>query len=265
MPGNVLIIDDEEVLRTSLVRILRNAGYSTYEVSNGQQAITFENYDNLDLVLLDIHLPDIDGVEVLRQLKHKYPRLSVIMLTGYGSLASAIESMRLGATDYLQKPLNPEILVARVRVIIEEQRVERRKDSLREQIAHLQRELTELEANPISSQPQVSHIHDSTDRFLKKGRLILDLKAQKATYGEEVLNLPPATFQYLYVLARYSPEVVDYRTLVQESQSYQVSLAEARELANWHIHLIRNASKSEGGLAENLFTARGIGYRLLLD
>jgi len=265
MPGNVLIIDDEDLLRTSLVRILKNAGYSPYEASNGRQALEWEDYDNLDLALLDIHLPDIDGVEVLRQLRHKSPRLSVIMLTGYGSLDSAIESMRLGAIDYLQKPINPEILVARVRVIIEEQYIERRKANLRDQIAQLQRELNELEAISTRNPLQIPMTHDTSDRFIKKGRLILDLKAKKATYGEEVLNLPPATFEYLCVLARYSPEVVDYRALVQESQSYQVSLVEARELAKWHIHMIRSASKNAGGLAENLFTSRGTGYRLILD
>jgi DNA-binding response OmpR family regulator len=129
----------------------------------------------------------------------------------------------------------------------------------------LQSELNELEDVATHAQGRPPELRDFSGRFLRKGRLILDLQAKRATFGEDVLNLPPATFDYLRILAQHSPDVVEYQKLVVESQAYHVGPVEARELAKWHIHVIRNALKNNLRSKENLLTVRGTGYSLILD
>jgi DNA-binding response OmpR family regulator len=263
-PSNVMIIDDEESLRSTLIRILRAAGVNSIAVSDGRQALNLLN-DEYYLVFLDIHLPHMDGIETLRGIRHKFPKMPVIMLTGHGSLKSAVDSMRLGATDYLMKPIDPEVLVARTRVILSEQAIERRKAQLRSQIKALQSELQKLE-KPESTEYSISRpMPSAQERFLKLGNLILDLQMRRATFRDKVLELPPASFDYLVVLTRKSPEVVDYRTLVTEALQYQVRLDEARELAKWHVHVLRTALEADPQKPCHLINVRGKGYRLIVD
>ena len=101
----------------------------------------YENASPYDVVYLDIRLPGMDGLQVLKEIRQRNAHLPVILLTAYGSLTTALEALRLGATDYLIKPLDPEVLVARTRVLLEEQALERRRREVREQIAALQEEL----------------------------------------------------------------------------------------------------------------------------
>ena len=263
--GNVLIIDDDEGVRTTLARVLQNAGCMTSTASDGPESFKLISRCEFDLVLLDIFLPKLNGVQVLREVRGRCPKLPVIMLTGHGSLQSAVESLRLGAIDYLQKPVDPEILVARVRIVLEEQRLERRKEEIRLQITGLQSELQKLEAASVNPELSRTPVSITQERFVKNGRLILDVQAKRATFGDQVLNIPPATFEYLVVLAKYSPEVVEYKVLVTEAQDYQVSASDARELAKWHVHVLRNALEVDPQNPSHLINVRGVGYRLISD
>ena len=265
MGGKVIIIDDEAGLRDTLGRILQRAGCDTQAVASGEQAIQLIQAQRFDLAYLDLRLPGMDGIQILKEIRKHQPDLPVIMLTGFGTLSSAVEALRLGATDYLMKPFDPEVLVARTRVILDEQLVERRKNEIRAQIADLETELRNLEKKTYSPTPPSTTVPEPQNRFFKKGPLVLDLQANRATLGERVLNLPPATFDYLVVLARRSPEVVNYQTLVTEAQNYQVDGVEARELAKWHMHVLRQALEDDPQNPRLLLNVRGTGYRLLLD
>ncbi len=263
--GHVLIVDDEISLRSTLKRILEHAGCQTTDVVNGYEATAMLARYPFDLVILDIHLPDRDGVQVLGEIRAQRPRLPVIMLTGYGSLESAVESMRMGAVDYLQKPIDPEILAARVRMILAEQQLEKRKDEIRSQISILESELQELELASGDSGNIVRPLRTVSERFFKLGNLVLDLQARRATIKDRVLNIPSASFSYLVVLAKYSPKVVEYRNLVNEAQDYQVESLEARELAKWHVHVLRNAIEDDPQNPRYLINIRGQGYRLIFE
>ena len=263
--GNVLIIDDEDGLRHTLTRVLKIAGCQVSGAADGPQALNLINATTLDLVYLDIHLPSMNGLEVLENIRVSHPNLPVILFTAHASLQSAVEAIRLGATDYLVKPIDPEVFVARTRVILEEQAIERRKRVLREQITALQDELNTLEDQSAPSQTGTIPTQQPTDRFIKRGGFVLDLQAQRATLKERVLSLPPTAFIYLTVLARHAPSAVDYQTLVTEAQGYAVEPSEASELAKYHIHVLRQGigvSKDEAGYILNV---RGVGYRLLTD
>jgi DNA-binding response OmpR family regulator len=264
--GKVLIIDDEPVLRNTLGRVLQAAGCQAMTASGGAEAFALLAEQEFDLVYLDLHLPDMDGIQILTEIRQRQPRLPVIMLTGYGTMQSAVDALRLGAADYLLKPFDPDVLTARTRMMLSEQRVERRKDELRQQIMALQSELAALEhvdRRPVSE--TVATPANPQDRFLKMGRLILDLQARRATFGERVLNLPPAAFDYLLILARRSPQVVSYATLVADAQNYRVEMAEARELAKYHVYVLRQALEDDPQNPRYLLNVRGTGYRLLID
>jgi CheY-like chemotaxis protein len=103
-PFNILVVDDEDALRTVLSSELQSEGYSVVSAADGDEAISILQQKSFDLVLLDIKMPRVDGFEVLRFLKERYPKTKVIMLTGFADLKNAIESKKLGAEDFVSKP-----------------------------------------------------------------------------------------------------------------------------------------------------------------
>jgi DNA-binding response OmpR family regulator len=267
--GNILVIDDEEGLRHTLGRVLRQAGYEVTTAGEGNEALRlvnsgYENASPFDVVYLDIRLPGMDGLQVLKEIRQRDAHLPVILLTAFGSLSTALEALRLGATDYLLKPIDPEVLVARTRVLLDEQALEKRRREMREQIEALQAELRVLEAGR-QPQAQPDSLPAPEDRFLKRGPLILDLQARRATFREAVLALPPAAFDYLVVLARHAPGIIPYQTLVNEAQGYHADVLEARELSKYHVHAIRQALEANPARPQVVLNVRGTGYRLVVD
>jgi two-component system, NtrC family, nitrogen regulation response regulator NtrX len=102
--NRILVVDDEEALRTVLSTELSSEGYEVSTASDGHDAIELVKDNNYDLVLLDIKMPNVDGFEVLKFVKGVKPEIKVIMLTGFADLKNAIESKRLGAEDFVSKP-----------------------------------------------------------------------------------------------------------------------------------------------------------------
>lgn len=258
----VLVVDDEANLRQTMARILHQMGCEVTTAADGTEALQRLEAAPYDLVYLDIRLPGMDGLQVLRQIHDRYPQLAVVLLTAHASISSAVEAVRLGATDYLIKPITPEALIARTRTILTDQAVQRRRREIQEQIDALQAELRSLEQAPTATS---SFTAPTDDRFLKRGTLTLDLHARWATYADRVLTLPPTAFDYLVVLVRHAPDVVPYQALVVEAQGYQTDLRQAQELTKWHIHTLREALERESARSCHLLTVRGTGYRLVVD
>jgi DNA-binding response OmpR family regulator len=258
----VLVVDDEANLRQTMARILRQMGCEVTTAPDGAEALQRLETAPYDLVYLDIRLPGMDGLQVLRQVHDRYPQLAVVLLTAHASISSAVEAVRLGATDYLIKPITPEALIARTRTILTDQATQRRRREIQEQIDALQAELKTLDQTPVATP---SFVTPADDRFLKRGVLILDLHTRRATYADRVLTLPPTAFDYLMVLTRHAPDVVPYQTLVVEAQGYQTDLRQAQELTKWHIHTLREVLEREVVGSCHLLTVRGTGYRLVVD
>lgn len=264
--GNVLIIDDEPALRHTLTRLLHAAGCQITAAADGTEALAILEKPVFDLVFLDIHLPGVNGLDILRAIRKESAQLPVILLTGNATLQSALEALRLGATDYLLKPIDPEVLVARTRVILQEQAIARRRREIEEQIATLQAELQALTKEEAQPTPHQTSLSNPEERFLKRGPLILDLQTQRGTLGAQILSIPPTAFEYLVVLARHSPEVVDYETLITEAQGYnKTTRYEAQEMTKWHIHTLRQALEPTPTDPQYILNVRGIGYRLVFN
>lgn len=118
-PANILVVDDERLIRWSLEQQLRREGYSVQSVETGAEALRRIQADSPDLVLLDVRLPDADGVELLGRLRAADPESLVIMMTAHGGVEAAVRAMKLGAQDYVSKPFDVEELKLTIRKALE--------------------------------------------------------------------------------------------------------------------------------------------------
>lgn len=262
--GHILIVDDEASLRQTLARILQRAGFEVTTTATGGEGLALLSQHLFDLVYLDIRMPDMTGLDVLKTIHTKFPELPVILFTAQPDLNSAVEALRSGASDYLLKPLKPQTVIDRTNSILGNKQKERRKRELQRQMDSLQAELNALEREDIALPEAASQeTYTSNDRFLKRGKLTLDMHTRRVMMNDRVINLPPTSFDYLLVLARHTPNVVDYQTLIAEAQGYETDPHEAQELTKWHVHQIRQAIEPDTHLPIYLINVRGVGYRLV--
>jgi two-component system, NtrC family, response regulator HydG len=120
--GNILIIDDEESMRIACVQVLTEAGYRAQAAENGEAGLELCMKEAFDVVLLDLVMPGIPGIEVLKVLRKKASRVSIVIITAFGTIETAVNAMKIGASDFLAKPFSPEALVSTVSAIINENR-----------------------------------------------------------------------------------------------------------------------------------------------
>lgn len=106
--ANILIVDDEEVVRLSHLRSLEGSDCNTRAAEDGRQAIQVMEQDPADVILLDLRMPGLDGMDVLKTIKQRWPESEVVVITGYPCIETAKEAVRLGAFNYLTKPLDPD-------------------------------------------------------------------------------------------------------------------------------------------------------------
>ncbi len=123
MTARILVVDDEEIVIRSCVRILGHGDYRIDTAADGPEALRKVDEQGFDLVVLDIMMPRMDGIEVLRRVKEAHPDTEVIMVTGLSQIDSAVQCMKLGAFDYLPKPFDPEQLKGVVERALEHQRL----------------------------------------------------------------------------------------------------------------------------------------------
>ena len=138
----ILIIDDEEVVLDSCVRILKSGAYKISTASNGQQGLDLVNEFKPDLVYVDLKMPGISGIEVIEKIRNTDATIVVIVITGYATVSSAVEAMKNGAYDFLPKPFTPDEFrlitqrgLDKRRLILETIQLRREKEMLREQFA----------------------------------------------------------------------------------------------------------------------------------
>ncbi|MCK4352218.1 sigma-54-dependent Fis family transcriptional regulator [candidate division WOR-3 bacterium] len=130
----ILIVDDESVLRETLSDWLQKESYNTETAITGEEAIEKNKNNKFDIAIVDLKLPGIDGIEVLRRLKKMNPEMPVIIITAYASIETAVEAMKQGAYDYFVKPFNLEEVSLVIKKIIEHQKLITENIALREQL-----------------------------------------------------------------------------------------------------------------------------------
>jgi DNA-binding NtrC family response regulator len=120
----ILIVDDDEDLRTKMSKFLGGAGYETQMVSSGREAVEKASDEDFDVVLLDLIMPKMSGSDVLIELKRVSPRSKVIMITAFATIDNAVDAIKRGASDYVTKPFKIDDLLMRVKRVLEETRVD---------------------------------------------------------------------------------------------------------------------------------------------
>jgi two-component system nitrogen regulation response regulator NtrX len=134
MPESILVVDDEAGVRTSLSGILGDEGYEVEAVESGEQCLAAAAARRFDLVLLDVWLPGADGLETLGRLRETDTELPVVMISGHGSIETAVKAVRLGARDFVEKPLSLEKTLLAVRNALEQRRLEVEVRTLKRQL-----------------------------------------------------------------------------------------------------------------------------------
>jgi DNA-binding NtrC family response regulator len=148
--ASILIVDDEEVVRLSHLRSLVGTNCNAQVVESGNEALSAMEQHPFDVVLLDLRMPDLDGMDVLKIVKERWPDCEVVVITGYPSIESAKEAVRLGAYDYLAKPLGPDEVIKAANDAVTQKRWALRSD-------RQNREAEDLVTRPLTNQ-SVTHL-----------------------------------------------------------------------------------------------------------
>lgn len=262
---SLLIVDDEDHLRRSLSLILQKVNYRVETAASAEEALACLKSGDYDLMFLDLNLPGMGGIELLAEVHNQAPHMPVLILTAHAGLESAIQAIRLGARDYLIKPAEPASILTRVAEILAESEQPARKKEIVSQIQDLLAELQKIEGEDMTPTSTLAALPSADPgRFLQKGVFELDLHARHATLNGKYIQVTGIYFDYLSTLLRHAPKAVEYKTLVKESQGYDVENVEARELARWRIHELRKIIETDPERPQHILTVRGTGYRLAI-
>jgi len=233
MSNNVLVVDDESIARQSLTDILRLEGYNVTAASNGELAVEHVRKFSVDLILLDLKMPGMNGLDVIQVVNQISPETEIILLTAHGSMESAVEALRQRVHDYLLKPASPLQIIESVR-----KGLERRAVRLSES-GHVDQDL------------QVYQTSDGT---------IIDTNRRTVANGSRLEALTPAEGHLLKVFLENSGKVFSHRELVLLVQGYDVSQREAQEILRPLVSRLRHKLGGFPTLYERIVSVRGTGY-----
>jgi two-component system, OmpR family, response regulator len=224
MSKNILIADDDAHIREVIQFALEKSGFRTEMADNGKAALALLKHDRIDLVILDISMPEMDGLEVCRQLR-KTSELPILFLSSRDEEIDRIIGLELGGDDYLSKPFSPRELVARVQAVLK----------------RLSRSIT----------PPLA-------RHLQKGSLRVDIESYTAYWQNDVIPLTATEFMLLSTLLQHPNKVYTREQLMDQAYS---GLTVSDRTIDSHMRRIRQKFLQVG--AQNVAeTVHGIGYKL---
>ncbi len=253
MKGNILVVDDESTARKSLAEILRLEGFRVTTAENGKAAIQSLEEEEYDVMLLDIRMPGMDGMEVLKQATRLSPECQIVLLTAHGTLESAIEALRQGAHDYLLKPASPHEILSSVNRGISRRTDSERKRRLLEQLESSLQQLKDAEgieeSSPIKS--SVLSLGDGVQ---------VDLERREIWQNETKVMLTPTEGKLMKVLLENQGRVLSHRELVMLVQGYQTTDWEAPEILRPLVSRLRRKLAAFPGGKSWIMNVRGTGY-----
>ena len=221
MKARILVVDDDEALAEMIGIVLRNDGFDPVFCADGAQALEIFRASKPDLVLLDLMLPGMDGIEVCRQIRAESD-LPIVMLTAKSDTADVVRGLESGADDYVPKPFKPAELVARVRARL----------------------------RPVDSK---------SPETLAIGEISIDVAGHSVARGMERIALTPLEFDLLVALARKPWQVFTRELLLEQVWGYRHA-ADTR-LVNVHVQRLRSKVEHDPENPEVVVTVRGVGYK----
>jgi DNA-binding response OmpR family regulator len=227
MPKRLLVIDDDALLRRSLAYNLEQNGFHTLTASNAEDGLIQASLDRPDLVLLDIGLPGMDGLQALKEFRDRLG-LPVILLTARRRELDEVLGLELGADDYVTKPYNLDVLLAHIRAVL-------RRSSL---------------SDPVSNGP------------LEVGILEIDPQAHSASLAGKPLELTPREFDLLFTLAQNAGKTISSEDLLK--YVWGAEFVGEPQVVYVHMRSLRLKLDQAQPGSELISTLRGVGYRLEL-
>lgn len=223
----ILIVDDEEMIVRTVKAYLDREGFKTYTAFDGEEALRAFADKGPDLIVLDLMLPKISGIEVTRSIRAK-SSVPIIMLTAKAAEADRVVGLELGADDYVVKPFSPRELVARIRAVLR----------------RFEGEGAEVERIII-------------------GGLEIDLKTREVKVDGNEIELTPTEFDLLAYLARHPGQVFTRLQLLREVQGYTYD-SFARTI-DTHVKNLRRKIEQDPKIPTHILTVHGVGYRFARD
>jgi DNA-binding response OmpR family regulator len=260
--ARLLIVDDEKAMRVSLSEIFSLRGALVTTAADGREAVELLNQRDFDLMLLDLKMPGMSGIQVLEVAQKLRPGTVVILLTAHATLDSAISALRRGAFDYLLKPCEPRALIAGV-----ERGLVKRAEFLRRQnlVGLMEQTVSALktDARPLASTPAAQPAPE--DGILRAADITVDTKKRMALLGGQPLTLSPTEFSVLAYFVRHPDRAIPCAELVRGSMGYECNEQEARPVMRVHIHRLRQKIEADPARPERLVTVRSAGYMLVTE
>ncbi len=230
MSKNILLVDDDALLRRSLAFRLENAGYPTVTAANAEEALKMVQANPPDLVLLDIALPGMDGLDALKHFRDEY-HIPVIFLTGRSRELDEILGLELGAEDYITKPFQLDVLLARIKTVLRRA----------------------VSASATTIKPALIQI----------GKLCVDPIAHVVTMGDEVIELPRLEFGLLYTLALDAGQVISSNDLL--ARVWGAEFVGEPQVIYVYIRLLREKIEEDPNNPRRIVNIHGVGYKLVKE
>lgn len=256
----MLVVDDELQVRSALVRSLGLLGYCADGACDGNQALKTLERTSYDLMILDICMPGMDGVQVMQQAHQIHPNLAIIILTGHAALDSAIAAVKSGAVDYLRKPASThDIAAAAARAL----RPRAEHLHQRHLLAVMEQTLNELRGARAAEETASV---DDPEGTLCSGRIRLDLEKRQAVVAasddtdDRAAELTEDQTKLLAYLMRHPDTVLSCHTLAQAALGYDVNVEEAQNIVRPHIYRLRHKLEADPRKPRLIRTVHGRGY-----
>ena len=230
MSTHILFVEDNTLLRRSLAFNLESAGYRVTTAVNAENALAYSRRDPPDLILLDIGLPGMDGLDALPHFRDRVG-VPIIFLTGRRRQLDEALGLELGADDYITKPFDESVLLARIKAVLR----------------RAKRAVTPSSDTPLKTQ-------------LVIGDLIIDPAAHAVTLNQQSITLSPREFSLLHALALEVGHVVSVDNLL--ARVWGAEYEGQSQVVYVHIRWLREKLEKNPNQPERIITVRGVGYRL---
>jgi len=256
----ILVVDDEAAERITLGEVLRLEGYHVTLAASGEEALAIVRQEPMfDLAILDLRLPGMDGLQVLDGVRRISSETIVILITGYGTLETAVQALRKGAYDFLLKPSPVEEVLVAVRRALSELKAGRHRRLL---IGQLQNTLQALVATTdgLMGTEALSEQAQEGDSTTIVGDIQIDKAKHMVTYCGQPVELTPTEFRLLECMVARVGEVCTPQELVRCAQGYDTDAWGARSIVRVHIRRLRRKLEPEPENPRYILNVRGVGY-----
>jgi DNA-binding response OmpR family regulator len=254
---NILVVDDEETIRIVVADALQDRGYSVQAVANAEQALQACAETAFDLALIDLKMPGtMDGMGLLAEIRRRSSKMVIIVMTGYGTLESAVAALRQGAHDYIAKPASLAQIIESVQRGLAKKHEDVRRQQL---IEDLEQTLHKLKQDGNSSSADAT----TPGSLAHQNLLTMDRHMRTVRKNDEELGLTATEFDLLDYLMTHEDRVVMASELAKEILGYELDEPDARPIVRVHIQRLRQKLDDDPVQPRYILNVRAKGYRFI--